>query len=78
MLHRPPVKRAAAVCRGNMLLMMMAVLEDIFPLDLCTPSTCHSAVGFTATEAPDLDWNLVLSCLLTFPVMCRCMHDSIQ
>ena len=22
---------------------MMAVLEDIFPLDLCTPSTCHSA-----------------------------------
>ena len=43
MLHRPPVKRAAAVCRGNMLLLMMAVLEDIFPLDLCTPSTCHSA-----------------------------------
>ena len=42
MLHRPPVKRAAAVCRGNMLLkvlMMMVVLEDIFPLDLCTPST---------------------------------------
>ena len=26
-----------------MLLLMMAVLEDIFPLDLCTPSTCHSA-----------------------------------
>ena len=22
---------------------MMAVLEDIFPLDLCTSSTCHSA-----------------------------------
>ena len=51
MLHRPPVKRAAAVCRGNMvllmmavcrgnmLLLMMAVLEDIFPLDPCTPST---------------------------------------
>ena len=36
---RRSVKRAAAVCRGNMLLLMMAVLEDIFPLDLCTPST---------------------------------------
>ena len=22
---------------------LMAVLEDIFPLDLCIPSTCHSA-----------------------------------
>ena len=27
----------------SMLLLMMAVLEDIFPLDLCTPSTCHLA-----------------------------------
>ena len=26
-----------------MLLRMMAVLEDIFPLNLCTSSTCHSA-----------------------------------
>ena len=26
-----------------LLLMMMAVLEDIFPLDLCTRSTCHLA-----------------------------------
>ena len=28
---------------GKMLLLMMAVLEDIFPLDLCTRSTCHLA-----------------------------------
>ena len=27
----------------RMLLLMMAVLEDIFPLDLCTRSTCHLA-----------------------------------
>ena len=42
------VNHAPAVCRGKMLLMMMAVLEDIllediFPLDLCTHSTRHSA-----------------------------------
>ena len=29
MLHRPPVNHAPGVCRGKMLLLMMAVLEDI-------------------------------------------------
>ena len=42
MLHRPPVT-VGYEPRASMLLVMMAVLEDIFPLDLCTPSTCHLA-----------------------------------
>ena len=41
MLHRPPVNHAPAVCRGNMLQLMMAVLEDIYTSSLwtCVPHT---------------------------------------
>ena len=46
MLHRPPPVTAWRVRTArppSMLLVMMVVLQEIFPLDLCTPSTCHSA-----------------------------------
>ena len=43
-VRAPPAARVheLLLC-AKMLLLMMAVLEDIFPLDLCTPSTCQSA-----------------------------------
>ena len=43
-VRAPPAARVheLLLC-AKMLLLMMAVLEDIFPLYLCTPSTCQSA-----------------------------------